>query len=306
MDELRSTNELRLDAVPTLRRPIMIAAFKGWNDGGQGATTALSHLVETWSATRFAEIDPEAFLDFQAVRPTVVLEEGASRRIVWPENLFHHAPIPGLDRDAVLLLGVEPSYRWRTFTDLVTGLAKQLGVELVVTLGALLADVPHTRPAPVTGAASDPALVEELGLQLSRYEGPTGIVGVLHDGCQKADLRSVSLWAAVPHYVSLAPSPRAARALCERLSDLLGTPIDVAELAAEEESYAAQVSAAVSSDAETQSYVEELEQRADTLDMLLESEDLPTGESLAAELTRYLREHERRRKDEPGSTAPDA
>jgi proteasome assembly chaperone (PAC2) family protein len=293
-------SELRIDERPTLRRPILIAAFKGWNDGGQGASSAAEHLVDLWDAKRFAEIDPELFLDFQAVRPNVVLEEGTTRRIEWPENAFYHAPIPGLDRDAVILLGVEPSYRWRTFVGLVTGLAQELGVEMVVSLGALLADVPHTRPSPVTGSASDPQLVEQLGLQLSRYEGPTGIVGVLHDGFQQAGVGSVSLWAAVPHYVSLAPSPRAARALCERLGDLLGMPVDVEELVASEEDYAAQVSAAVSSDAETQSYVEELERRADTLDMLIEADDLPTGESLAAELTRYLREHERRRGDDGG------
>jgi proteasome assembly chaperone (PAC2) family protein len=294
-------SELRIGERPVLRRPIMIAAFKGWNDGGQGATTAAAHLVRAWDAKQFAEIDPEAYLDFQAVRPTVSLVDGETRRIDWPENLFYHAPIPGLDRDAVILVGVEPSYRWRTFTSLVTGLAEELGVELVVTLGALLADVPHTRPSPVTGAASDPALVEELGLQLSRYEGPTGIVGVLHDGCQQIGLASVSLWAAVPHYVSLAPSPRAARALCSRLGDLLGVSFDLDELAAEEEEYAAQVTAAVSSDAETQSYVEELERRADTLELLIDGDDLPTGETLAAELTRFLREQERGGADESGS-----
>lgn len=297
-------SELRLQERPSLRRPVLIAAFKGWNDGGHGASTAVEHLVDLWRATRFAEIDPEQFLDFQAVRPTIVLEGGTSRRIEWPETVFHHASVPGLDRDAILLLGVEPSYRWRSFTELVTGLARDLGVELVVTLGALLADVPHTRPAPVTGAASDPALVEQLGLQPSRYEGPTGIVGVLNDGFGQAGIGAVSLWAAVPHYVSLSPSPRAARALCERLGDVLGVEIDVSELVAGEEEYASQVSAAVSSDPETQSYVEELERRADTLDLLVDADDLPTGESLAAELTRYLREHERRRSDEAGESGP--
>jgi len=192
----------------------------------------------------------------------------------------------------VLLIGVEPNYRWRTFTDVVADLASDLGVELVVTLGALLADVPHTRPAPVTGAATDPQLVEELGLQLSRYEGPTGIVGVLLDACRRASIPSVSLWAAVPHYVSLAPSPRAARALCERLATMLGIEIDVGELAEAEESYVEQVSQAVASDSETATYVEELEQRADSLDWLEESGTLPSGEALAAEIARFLRERE--------------
>jgi len=176
----------------------------------------------------------------------------------------------------------------------VIGLARDLGVELVVTLGALLADVPHTRPAPVTGAATDPELVEELGLQLSRYEGPTGIVGVLHDACREAEMRSVSLWSAVPHYVSLAPSPRAAKALCVRLSDLMGVPIPTVELDEAEEEYSSQVSEAVASDPETQAYVEELEQRADSLESIAEEGQLPSGEALADELTRFLRDRDRR------------
>jgi proteasome assembly chaperone (PAC2) family protein len=291
--------DLRMVERPTLRRPVMITAFRGWNDGGQAATVAAGYLVQQWDAKRFADIDPEGFVDFQAVRPTVALDEGITRRIEWPENAFYHAPIPGADRDAVILLGVEPNYRWRAFTDLVIGLARDLGVELVVTLGALLADVPHTRPAPVTGAATDPKLVEELGLQLSRYEGPTGIVGVLHDACRSSDVRSVSLWSAVPHYVSLAPSPRAAKALCSRLADLLGVPIDMTELDSAEEEYAAQVSEAVASDPDTQAYVEELENRADTIESFAEGGELPTGESLAAELTRFLREREHGRREPP-------
>jgi predicted ATP-grasp superfamily ATP-dependent carboligase len=193
----------------------------------------------------------------------------------------------------VLLIGVEPNYRWRTFTDLVSDVARDLGIELVVTLGALLADVPHSRPSPVTGAATDPHLVDELGLQLSRYEGPTGIVGVLLDACRRSGIPSVSLWAAVPHYVSLAPSPRAARALCDRLSGVLGLDIDVSELADAEDSYVEQVSEAVAGDAETAAYVEELEQRADSLDLLEESGSIPSGEALAAEIARFLREREK-------------
>ena len=230
--------ELRIDETPTLRRPVLIAAFKGWNDGGQAATLAASTLVRAWSAERFADIDPEGFVDFQATRPTVSLVEGMTRRIDWPENVFHAGAISGAERDAVILLGVEPNYRWRAFNEIVADLARELRVELVVTLGALLADVPHTRPAPVTGSASDASLVEELGLQPSRYEGPTGIVGVLHDACRQAGIPSVSLWSAVPHYVSLAPSPRAARALCTRLGELLGVTIALGELEDAEEVYA--------------------------------------------------------------------
>jgi proteasome assembly chaperone (PAC2) family protein len=284
--------ELRITDRPTLRRPVLISAFRGWNDGGQAATLAAGTLVRIWEARRFAEIDPEGFVDFQSTRPTVTLDGGMTRRIEWPEITFHAAAIPGADRDAVILLGVEPNYRWRAFDELVVGLARDLGIELVVTLGALLADVPHTRPAPVTGAASDLSLVEELGLQPSRYEGPTGIVGVLHDACRQAGIPSVSLWSAVPHYVSLAPSPRAARALCDRLGELLGVKIDLTELEEAEEVYAEQITEAVATDPETAAYVEELERRADSIDELIDDDDLPTGESLAAELTRYLRDRE--------------
>jgi predicted ATP-grasp superfamily ATP-dependent carboligase len=281
--------ELRISGRPSLERPTLIAAFRGWNDGGQGASLAAGYLAKLWGAQRFAEIDPENFFDFQATRPHVSLEEGVTRRIDWPSTVFYNARPPELDHDVVLLLGIEPNLRWRTFVDLVVGFAKQLDTELVVTLGALLADVPHTRPCPVTGTASDPKLVDRLGLSASRYEGPTGIVGVVHDGCRRAEIPSVSLWAAVPHYVSLTPSPRAALALCNRLSDLLGVSIQTTELDEAASAYADQVSEAVSSDSETAAYVEELERRADTL----EEEDIPSGEALAAELTRFLRDRER-------------
>jgi proteasome assembly chaperone (PAC2) family protein len=284
---------------PTLVRPVLIASFRGWNDGAQGATLAGGYLAKTWDAERFADIDPEGFFDFQATRPHVSLVDEFTRRIQWPETAFYHARMQGLEQDAVLLLGVEPNLRWRTFTRLVTDLAKELGVELVVTLGSLLADVPHSRPAPVTGSASDPALVEKLGLQASRYEGPTGIVGVLHDACRRMNIPSVSLWAAVPHYVSLTPSPRSALALCERLGELLGAEIDTAELSEAVEGYVEQVSEAVAADSDTAAYVEELEQRADAID----PEELPSGDALAAELTRFLRERDKQ--DDDDSAARD-
>jgi predicted ATP-grasp superfamily ATP-dependent carboligase len=247
------------------------------------------YLAKTWEAERFAEIEPEGFFDFQATRPHVSLVEGRRRRVDWPENAFYHAPIPGLDRDAVLLLGIEPNLRWRTFSTLIVELARELGVELMITLGSLLADVPHTRASPVTGGATDQELIERLGLQRSRYEGPTGIVGVLHDACNTAHIPSVSLWAAVPHYVSLAPSPRAALALCQRLGDILGATVDTDELEEASERYSEQVSEAVASDEETAAYVAELEERAEILD---DDQELPSGESLAAELTRFLRDRE--------------
>jgi predicted ATP-grasp superfamily ATP-dependent carboligase len=282
-------SELRVSARPELTRPVLVAAFRGWNDGAQAASLAAGYLVRLWGAEQFAEVDPEGFFDFQATRPHVSLVDGVTRQIDWPETAFYHAKPGRLDRDVVLLLGIEPNIRWRAFTDLVVGQTQELGIELVVTLGALLADVPHTRPSPVTGSASDPELVRELGLSTSRYEGPTGIVGVLHDACNKAGIPSASLWAAVPHYVSLTPSPRAAAALCERLGGLLGTEIDTAELSQAAETYEEQVSQAVAADEETAAYVEELERRADEIG---DEVDLPSGEALAAELTRYLRERE--------------
>jgi proteasome assembly chaperone (PAC2) family protein len=282
--------DLHVSRRPVLVRPVLVAAFRGWNDGGQGASLAAGYLAKAWDARRFAEIDPEGFFDFQATRPQVKLEEGYTRRIDWPETVFYHGRPSGMDRDAVLLLGVEPNLRWRTFSGLIVDFARELEVELVVTLGALLADVPHTRDAPVTGSATDPALIEQLGLQASRYEGPTGIVGVVHDACKRANIPSASLWAAVPHYVSLAPSPKAASALCARLADLLGTEIDTAELDEAADAYVHQVSEAIATDEETAAYVEELERRVDELD----ESDIPSGESLAAELSRFLREREER------------
>jgi predicted ATP-grasp superfamily ATP-dependent carboligase len=282
-------DELRIHSRPELEQPVLLAAFRGWNDGAQAASLAAGYLAKTWGAEQFAEVDPEDFFDFQATRPHVSLEDGLTRRIDWPETGFYHARPEGLDRDIVLLLGIEPNLRWRTFTDLVVGLAQELEVELMITLGALLADVPHTRPAPVTGSASDEELVQRLGLSASRYEGPTGIVGVLHDACRQADIPSASLWAAVPHYVSLTPSPRAAVALCERLGSLIGVEVDVDELEEAAQSYEEQVSEAVASDEETASYVEELERRADSIE---ESSDVPSGDALAAELTRFLRERD--------------
>jgi predicted ATP-grasp superfamily ATP-dependent carboligase len=288
-------SDLRIDSRPQLERPVLIAAFRGWNDGGQGASLAGAYLARAWAATEFASIDPENFYDFQATRPTVSLVDGYTRQVDWPENAFFHAPLPGAGRDAIIMLGVEPNLRWRSFGELITGLAQDFGVDFVVTLGSLLADVPHTREAPVTGSATDPDLIDQLGLQASRYEGPTGMVGVLHDACARAGLKSASLWAAVPHYVSLTPSPRAAKALVDRLGTLLGADVDTTELDEAADAYAQQVSEAVASDEETASYVQELERRVDEL---AEEGDLPSGDALAAELTRYLREQDQQRDDD--------
>jgi predicted ATP-grasp superfamily ATP-dependent carboligase len=224
-----------------------------------------------------------------------------TRKLDWPENGFFHAEIPGTGRDAVILLGTEPNLRWKTFSQLVLGLANDLGVERGVTFGSLLAGVAHTRPAPVTAAATDEALMEELGLEPSRYEGPTGIVGVLLDACRGAGVSSLSLWAAVPHYVSLAPSPRAALALVRRFGELMKIDVDIAELEQAADEYSEQVSEAVSADADTAAYVEELERR---VDMLSAEDDLPSGDTLAAELTRFLREREEQDDRDEGAEGP--
>ncbi len=294
-------SELNVSFRPELRRPVLVAAFRGWNDGGQGASLAAGYLAKEWEGARFAEIDPENFYDFQATRPMVALEDGQTRKLEWPENGFFHASLPGTGRDAVILLGTEPNLRWRTFATLVRDLAEDLGVERVVSLGSLLADVPHTRPSPVTAAASDEALMEELGLEPSRYEGPTGIVGVLLDTFRASGMTSLSLWAAVPHYVSLAPSPRAALALVRRFGELMEIDVDVTDLEQAADEYSEQVSEAVSADADTAAYVEELERR---VDMMNAEEDLPSGDTLAAELTRFLREREEQDDRDEGAEGP--
>jgi proteasome assembly chaperone (PAC2) family protein len=295
------SDELKVSYRPELREPVLVAAFRGWNDGGQGASLAAGYLAKAWEADRFAEIEAENFYDFQATRPMVSLEDGMTRKLEWPENGFFHAPVPGTSRDAVILIGTEPNLRWKTFAGLVLGLAQDLGVERMVTFGSLLADVPHTRPSPVTAAATDPQLVEELNLEPSRYEGPTGIVGVLLDAARRASIPSLSLWAAVPHYVSLAPSPRAALALVNRFGELLSMDVDTEDLETAADEYAEQVSEAVSTDADTAAYVEELERR---VDLLSAEEELPSGDSLAAELTRFLKERDEQEERDDGPEGP--
>jgi proteasome assembly chaperone (PAC2) family protein len=284
---------LKILSRPKLKRPIFIVAFQGWNDGGQGATLAAGYLARLWNAIRFAEIDHEEFFDFQATRPQVSLIDGETRELTWPENAFFHARPEGLNHDVVLLIGVEPNLRWRSFTELVVGLARDLGVERVITLGSLLADVPHTRPAPVTASGDDSSAIDQLDVDASRYEGPTGIVGVVQDACRRVGMKTVSFWAAVPHYVSLTPSPRAALALCERVDQLLGAELDLGELEQAVDSYSESVSEAVAGDEETTTYIEALERQSDSGEPPEEYEpDLPSGESLAAELAKFLRDRE--------------
>src|ERR671929_559193 len=245
-----------------LRAPALVCAFTGWNDAGDAASAALQYLGASLGATRFARIDPEDFFDFQATRPKIKLVEGRTRRIDWPEVEIYEARVPRAPRDLVLLQGAEPSMRWRTFSRMIVDLAEALGTQLVVTLGALLADVPHSRPVPITGLSSDDALVQRLGLQQSGYEGPTGIVGVLHSACQEAGVPSASLWASVPHYVAAAPNPKAALALVRKLESLVGVSVDAEELEHSAADYERQVSLAVQSDPDVQAFVERLERAA--------------------------------------------
>ena len=281
-----------------LRSPVLVAAFRGWNDAGDAATFAAQHLGKVWSAKRIASIDPEEFFDFQAVRPQVRLVDGVTREIVWPANELWSAQIVDSIHDVLLLVGTEPNTKWKSFSNLVVHLAKKHDVRMLVTFGALLADVPHSRPVPITGTAVDADLVERLGLQRSQYEGPTGIVGVLQSTFSEAGLDSASLWAAVPHYLAVNPNPKAALALVERATALIGVQADIGELSKAASNYEEQVSELVAADEDVQAYVRLLEQRADeraTED--IDPSQLPSGDALAAELENFLRQ----RDDGPGS-----
>jgi len=273
-----------------LRAPALVCAFKGWNDAGESATSALTFLAGSLGAEPFAVIDPEDFVDFQSTRPMVRLVDGVTRRIEWPEFEIHAARVPRAPRDLVLLSGPEPAMRWRGFSKVVVDLAEALGVQLVVLLGALLADVPHSRPVGVTAHASDPALIQRLALQKPTYEGPTGIVGVLHAACQEAGLPAASLWAAVPHYVAVAPNPKGALALLRRLESLVGVTVVATELEDAAVDYERQVSRAVELDPDVQAFVERLERAADEEEGRPDPGSLPSGDVLAREFQRFLRQ----------------
>jgi len=288
----------------------MVCAFEGWNDAGDAATSAVSFLASALDARRFARIDSEEFYDFQANRPRIRFSEdtgsqaggeggnghkgcdGGAREIEWPTVEIFEASAPRAPRDLVLVQGVEPSMRWRAFSAHIVDLAEALGVQVVVSLGALLGDVPHTRPVAMTGHASDAALLERVGIHASSYEGPTGIVGVLHTACAAAGLPSASLWAAVPHYVAAAANPKAALALLRRVEVLIGVSVDVSELESSAADYERQVGLAVRSDPDIQAFVERLEQAADSEEEDT-PEDLPSGEILASEFQRFLRQRGR-------------
>jgi predicted ATP-grasp superfamily ATP-dependent carboligase len=273
-----------------LRAPALICAFKGWNDAADAASSAITFVAGALGARRFATIDPEEFYDFQNTRPQVKMVDGHARQIVWPVVELYEARVPRAPRDLVLLVGHEPSLKWRTFSKVIAELAEALGTQLVVTLGALLADVPHTRPISVTGMATDADLVTRLGLSRSSYEGPTGIVGVLHSACLDAGLPSASLWAGVPHYVAAATNPKAALALLRRTESLIGVSVDVSELEVSAADYERQVGLAVQSDPDIQAFVERLEQAAESEESELMPEDVPSGDMLAREFQRFLRQ----------------
>jgi proteasome assembly chaperone (PAC2) family protein len=272
-----------------LRAPALVCAFTGWNDAGDAASSALSFVGASLGASRFAQIDPEEFYDFQSVRPKVKTDERGAREIIWPAVEVFVARIPRAPRDLVLLGGPEPSMRWRSFTTLILDLAEALGVQMICSLGALLADVPHSLPVPVSGGASDPDVAERLGLHGTGYEGPTGIVGVLSSACAERGIPSASLWASVPHYVAAAPNPKAALALVRKLESLVGVSVDASELEGAASDYERQVAIAVQSDPDVQAFVERLEQMA--ADEAGE-DDLPdiNGDRIAREFQRFLRQ----------------
>ncbi len=284
------------DGLPVLRSPVAIAAFEGWNDAADASTAAVEHLEQVWSAKTVSEIDPEEFYDFQVNRPTVALSETDERRIDWPTTRFAVATPPGADHDVVLIRGIEPSTRWRTFCQEVLEVCHSLEVTRVVLLGALLADVPYTRSLPISGSASDKTDIERLNLTPTRYEGPTGIVGVLHDASRRAEVDAVSFWVHVPHYANNPPCPKATLALLHRVEEVLDLPVPMADLAEQSAEWEERLRTAAEQDAELAEYVRELEERAGDDDLRPLS-----GDEIAQQFERYLR-----RRGGPGTAGPNA
>jgi predicted ATP-grasp superfamily ATP-dependent carboligase len=280
-----------LSSVPSLRDPVLVAAFEGWNDAGEAASGAVTHLCQVWDATPVVELDPEDYHDFQVNRPLVNLDEDGRRYVTWPTTRLYWARPPGSARDVVLVRGIEPSMRWRAFTKEVVGYAHRFGVTTLVTLGALLADVPHTRPIPVTTTSDDDGLMRRLALEPSSYQGPTGIVGVLQDGATRAGIPGLSLWAAVPHYVAQPPSPKATLALLRRVEEVLDAPVPLGELPEDARAWEHGVDELAEEDSEIAEYVRQLEEAKDTADLPEAS-----GEAIAREFERYLR-----RRDDGGT-----
>ncbi|HEY8082484.1 MAG TPA: PAC2 family protein [Solirubrobacterales bacterium] len=277
--------------VPQLRDPILVCTFQGWNDAAGAASTALGAVAASFDTELIADVDPEDYFDFQVTRPTIELTEGQTTRIEWPQNQLFAVRIPEADRDLILLDGTEPNLRWRTFSETIATAADTLGVEMVITMGALVAEVSHTLPVPITGLASDEELVADLELQRSSYEGPTGIVGVLHDCCRQLGMTSASLWAAVPHYVAAIPNPKAALALVRRLEGLTGIAVDAGELEVETASYEEQIGRAIAANPEIADLVERIE--AQQVEQLgADTDDLPSADTIAREFQNFLQRRE--------------
>ncbi|MFI6601094.1 PAC2 family protein [Nonomuraea sp. NPDC050536] len=273
-----------LEGLPELVDPVLIAAFEGWNDAGEASSGVIAHLESAWKAEPLIALDPDDYYDFQVTRPVVEMGDGLTRSIVWPTTRLLHARPPGVERDVVLLRGIEPNMRWRSFCAEIIEIARELGVGMAVMLGALLNDSPHTRPVPILGGATDEALARSTGLELSRYEGPTGIVGVLQHAFGEAGLSAVSLWASVPHYVAQPPNPKATLALLHRLEDVLAIPMPLGDLEEEARAWEHGVDELASQDSEVAEYVKELEERKDAAELPEAS-----GDAIAAEFERYLR-----------------
>lgn len=275
---------MEIETVPELVRPVVLAAFEGWNDAAESATAVIDHLMKAWDATVVAAVDPEEFYDFQVNRPNVGLDDNGFRKLTWPSTHVAVASPAGLDRDVILIRGIEPNMRWRQFTAELLATVDDLGAELFVTLGALLSDSPHTRPIPVSGSSTEPDLLERLSLEPSTYEGPTGIVGVLQDACVRLDMPAVSYWAAVPHYVAQPPCPKATLALLGRLEELLESPLPLGDLPEESRAWERGVDELAAEDEDIAEYVAELEESRDTADLPEAS-----GEAIAREFERYLK-----------------
>lgn len=275
---------MEIETVTGLERPVVIAAFEGWNDAAESATAVVDHLMREWNARVVAAIDPEDYYDFQVNRPTVGIDDNGFRKLTWPSTHVAVASPPGLDRDIILIRGIEPNMRWRQFTTELLETIDELGGETLVTLGALLSDSPHTRPIPVSGFASEPDLIDRLDLEQSTYEGPTGIVGVLQEACIQVDLPAVSYWAAVPHYVAQPPCPKATLALLHRLEDLLETALPLGDLVDEAKAWERGVDELAEEDEDIADYVRSLEESRDTADLPEAS-----GEAIAREFERYLK-----------------
>jgi hypothetical protein len=272
------------DGLPVLRDPVAIAAFEGWNDAADSSTAAVEHLEQVWSARPTTALDPEEFYDFQVNRPIVSLAEGETRNIEWPTTRFSVATPPGTERDVLLIRGIEPSMRWRTFCGEILELCHSLEVNRIVLLGALLADVPYTRPLPISGSAISRDVAERFNLTPTRYDGPTGIVGVLHEACVRAELDTLSFWVHVPHYANNPPCPKATLALLHRVEDVLDLPVPMMDLAEESAEWEERLRAAAEQDAELAEYVRELEERVGD-----EGLQPLSGDEIAQEFEKYLR-----------------